>query len=70
MKIETDVPLPESSRARKYPFLDMKVGDSVYFDDENVNGRAYRAAMSTGRRWDQKYVARREGTGLRIWRAE
>jgi hypothetical protein len=73
MKIETDVPLPESSRARKYPFLEMDVGESVYFDGEEVNGRAYRAAMSTGRVgvtiiW--KYVARREDNGLRIWRAE
>jgi hypothetical protein len=70
MKIETDVPLPESSRARKYPFLEMSVGESVYFDGEEVNGRAYRAAMSTGRRHNQKYVARREDNGLRIWRAE
>jgi hypothetical protein len=59
MKIETDVPLPESSRARKYPFLEMSVGESVYFEGEEVNGRAYRAAMSTGRRHNQKYVARR-----------
>jgi hypothetical protein len=59
MKIETDVPLPESSRARKYPFLEMDVGESVYFDGEEVNGRAYRAAMSTGStlRHNQKYVA-------------
>ena len=70
MKIETDVPLPDSSRARKYPFLEMEVGQSVLFEDEEVNGRAYRAAMSTGRRHNQKYVARREDNGLRIWRAE
>jgi hypothetical protein len=68
MKIETDIPLPKSSRARKYPFLDMAVGNSVYFDGEDVNGRAYRAAMSTGKRHDQKFVARREDNGLRIWR--
>jgi hypothetical protein len=54
MKIETDVPLPESSRARKYPFLEMLVGESVYFDGEEVNGRAYRAAMSTGQSTQSK----------------
>jgi hypothetical protein len=54
MKIETDVPLPESSRARKYPFLEMSVGESVYFDGEEVNGRAYRAAMSTGQATQSK----------------
>tara|TARA_R110002124_G_C8775429_1_gene500319 strand:+ start:652 stop:864 length:213 start_codon:yes stop_codon:yes gene_type:complete len=70
MKIETDIPLPVATRSRKYPFLEMSVGDSIFFDGEKVNGRVYRAAMSTGRRNNQKYVARREDSGLRIWRAE
>jgi hypothetical protein len=70
MEIEKDVPVPISNRARKYPFLDMAVGDSVFFAGEKVNGRAYRAAMSTGRRHDQKFVARKGDNGLRIWRAE
>jgi hypothetical protein len=43
MKIETDVPVPMSTRSRKYPFLDMQVGESIWFD-EQVNGRAYRSA--------------------------
>jgi hypothetical protein len=45
MKIETDVPVPMSTRSRKYPFLDMQVGESIWFD-EQVNGRAYRSALS------------------------
>jgi len=70
MEIEKDVPVPVSTRSRKYPFLDMAEGDSVFFVGEKINGRAYRAAMSTGRRHDQKFVARKEDDGLRIWRAE
>ena len=70
MKIEKNIPVPESTRARKYPFLEMDVGDSVYFEGEKINGRAYRAAMTTGRRWNQKFVARKENEGIRIWRAE
>jgi hypothetical protein len=71
MKIETDVPLPESSRARKYPFLEMDVGESVYFDGEEVNGRAYRAAMSTGSGVTiRSMLPADEDNGLRIWRAE
>ena len=62
--------MPTSKRSRKYPFLDMAVGDSVFFDGEEVNGKAYRAAMSTGTRHDLRFVARRENNGLRIWRAE
>jgi len=70
MKIETDVPVPVATRSRKYPFLDMAVGDSVVFEGEEVNGKAYRAAMSTGTRHEMRFVARREGEALRIWRAE
>tara|TARA_R110000803_G_C11771085_1_gene295287 strand:+ start:426 stop:572 length:147 start_codon:yes stop_codon:yes gene_type:complete len=48
----------------------MAVGDSVLFEKEDVNGKAYRAAMSTGTRHGLRFVARREDNGLRIWRAE
>ena len=69
MKIETDVPVPLSTRSRKYPFLDMQVGESIWFD-EQVNGRAYRSALSTGTRHNLKFVARKEDSGIRIWRSE
>ena len=68
MKIETDVPVPLSTRSRKYPFLDMQVGESIWFD-EQVNGRAYRSALSTGTRHNLKFVARKEDSGIRIWRS-
>ena len=70
MKIDKDIPVPKSTRARKWPFLDMEIGDSVYFEDEEVNGKAYRAASSTGLRHERKYISRREDNGLRIWRSE
>ena len=70
MEIEKNIPVPQSTRARKWPFLDMEVGDSIYFAGEEVNGRAYRAAASTGMRHNRKYISRREDNGLRIWRKE
>jgi hypothetical protein len=70
MKIDKDIPVPKSTRARKWPFIEMDIGDSVFFAEEQVNGKAYRAAMSVGRRQHRKYVARREDEGLRIWRSE
>jgi hypothetical protein len=69
MKIETDIPVPVSTRSRKYPFMDMQVGESIWFD-EQVNGRAYRSALSTGTRHNLKFVARKENSGIRIWRSE
>ena len=69
MKIENDIPVPVSTRSRKYPFMDMQVGESIWFD-EQVNGRAYRSALSTGTRHNLKFVARKENSGIRIWRSE
>jgi hypothetical protein len=70
MKIDTDIPVPASTRSRKYPFLDMQVGNSVVFEGQKVNGKAYRAAMSTGTRHGMRFVSRPEGEALRIWRSE
>ena len=67
MKIENDIPVPVSTRSRKYPFMDMQVGESIWFD-EKVNGRAYRSALSTGTRHGLKFIARKENSGIRVWR--
>ena len=64
-KIEQGIPLPSSTRARKYPFLDMMIEESIFYPDEKVNGRAYKAAMATGHRHNLKFVARPEGEALR-----
>jgi hypothetical protein len=68
IKIEKDVPLPRGSRATKYPFTHMDVGDSVFFPDEKVSGKAHKAAISCAERNNMKFVARREEDGVRIWR--
>jgi hypothetical protein len=70
MQIETDVPLPEFLRSTKYPFSHMAVNESVFFSGEAINGRAYRAAMTCGARHKKRFVVRREGDGIRVWRAE
>lgn len=69
-KIEKDIPVPATTRLRKYPFADMQPGDSVFFPGEDINSRPYRAAMTLGKRRGWKFVARRERNGIRIWRAE
>ena len=68
MKIDKHIPIPRGDRAAKYPFADMEVGESVAYPDEALNGRAYRAAKSCGDRHSKKFIARREGDGIRIWR--
>jgi hypothetical protein len=69
MQIETNVPLPEFLRSTKYPFSHMAVNESVFFSGEDINGKAYRAALACGTRHKKRFVVRREGKGIRIWRA-
>jgi hypothetical protein len=70
MQIETDVPLPEFLRSTKYPFSHMNINESVFFVGEDINGRAYRAAMTCGARHKKRFIARRENDGIRVWRSE
>ncbi len=60
-------PIPDASKGtRKYPFHEMKVGDS-FFVEGNVNiiGCAKSFAL---RNPGTKFIARTEGTGKRCWR--
>jgi hypothetical protein len=67
MIIENSIPLPESTRQRKYPFVDMEPGDSAYFE-EKLGGKAYKAAKAVGDRYNREYIARKENGGIRVWR--
>lgn len=66
-KVDKDVPVPGTTRQRKYPFVDMEPGQSAFFK-EKVGGRAYKAANAVGYRYERVYIARRENDGIRIWR--
>ena len=71
MKIEKNIPVPESrGGGRKYPFSEMSVGDSIFFEGANSEGVEYNAAKVSGLRWGWKFRARSVDGGLRIWRVE
>jgi len=80
VEIRNDIPAPEprqfTTRVRPpYPFRSMAVGESVFFPGADSEGREYNAAraMATKRRKKGipcRFVARKEGSGLRIWRTE
>ena len=65
--IEKDIPVPRSTRQRKYPFVDMEPGQSAFFE-EKLGGKAYKAANAVGQRYNRKYIGRKENGGIRIWR--
>ena len=67
--IESNVPVPDTKNA-SYPFAEMKVGESVFF--ENMDGhqrhRVSSAAYAVGNRKKWKFSCRTVDGGLRIWR--
>ena len=73
MKIDRKFPIPTSKgigAPRKYPFLDMDVGDSVFFEGKKIPCKEYTAAQAAGSRTGVKFAARTVDGGLRIWRIE
>ena len=69
MKIDTNVPMPESVVRNSYPYREMQVGESFL-----VIGVRLETMLNTNWRWGKKmnrrYVARTEGAGVRVWRVE
>lgn len=71
-KIEKSIPIPVSKprgRKPKYPFGEMKVGDS--FQMPLKTGKvALNSAQAYGVRNNMKFVSQQVGKMLRIWRSK
>ncbi len=75
VKIESDIPPPEElmfqgrgGRLSLYPFMEMNVGDSVFFDGSTAS-QAYDYAKKIAKRaGDRKFTSKRMNDGIRIWR--
>ena len=69
--VEHDIPLPpKRSRAGKYPFWLMKVGDSFFVPTtERIHIQRIAASMSMeSKRHGGKYTLRVIEDGVRVWR--
>lgn len=68
IKIDKGVPIPKSGLGRpaKWPWVEMKVGDSFFMPKPATSTGAY----TIGKRLKRKFVQRAEGKGTRIWRVK
>ena len=67
--IDNNVPLPPEKKRNVYPYKDMDVGDSFLIQDGKIQivcNANYRASKATG----MKFIARRDGNGVRVWRIQ
>ena len=70
--VECGIKIPKPSRkVVKYPFREMKIGDSFFVDSEGRRGKAHQAAkMFRSRNKEYKFLVEYENNGIRIWRVK
>lgn len=67
IKVERGVPMPTRPPRNKYPWAEMKVGDS--FAANGVNEYSFRSqVVQAGRATGRKFSCRKTDEGLRVWR--
>lgn len=52
----------------KYPFTEMGVGESVFYEGQDEKGAAFAAARSHAYRSGKRFMAANDVNGVRIWR--
>lgn len=67
IRVEKGVALPMARVDRKYPHEDMAVGDSFLITNVSMQV-VLNANWRAGKRLGWKFVARKEGEGIRVWR--
>ena len=70
-KIEDHIPAPTRGYVmEKYPFADMKIGNSFVVDTVSSSVHAAACAYVKREKLDWKFVSRRIGDKRRIWRVK
>jgi hypothetical protein len=61
---------PSKSNRSKYPFKNMEVGDSVFYEGKTTQGKEVVYAYNYARKSGKKFAAKTIENGVRIWRTE
>lgn len=73
MKIDKGVKIPKNNigRANKYPWVDLKIGDSFYIEPAKLKHGIYSCLRSYNKNKAKKPISitlKNEGDGIRVWR--
>jgi hypothetical protein len=67
IEIEKNIPIPPEKKRNVYPYKIMDIGESFVIPQAKIQivcNANYRAGKASGK----KFIARREGDGVRVWR--
>lgn len=67
--VESGVEIPKARRKHNFPYGDMNIGDSFMVSDMKI-GAMCNYNKRNGAKLGMKFVAKKEGDGVRIWRIE
>jgi hypothetical protein len=70
IKIDRNVDMPDKrdGAGRKYPWVEMKIGDSFLFPAHVT--APHSMAIHAARRYERKFSVRKTAEGYRCWRVE
>lgn len=69
IEITKKVPLPEVRERNTYPYDQMEVEDSFYVEGVSVQS-IFNSNYKRNKLGEKKFIARKEGDGVRVWRAK
>lgn len=72
MKIEKNVPMPQSRNVLVYPYAEMEVGDSfvVKGDSKHLLATVCNRNGKYAKKLGMRFTAKRVVNGVRVWRVE
>lgn len=73
IKVEKNVPVPIVAKISRFPFADMKIGDSFFVPDMRTSAEMSSAIQNAKRSLKFKFMCRRVtedgvAVGVRVWR--
>lgn len=67
--VESGVEVPKVRRKHLFPYAQMNVGDSFFVEGMPI-GAMCNYNKRNGLKLQMKFIAKRDGEGVRIWRVE
>lgn len=68
-KISKDVPVPAPIRRMNYPYELLQVGESFWVEGVSMQSLC-NANRRQSKRLERRFICRKEGEGVRVWRVE
>lgn len=68
-QVESGLEMPKARRKHSFPYAQMNVGDSFLVTDMSM-GAVCNYNRRNGEKMNMKFVAKKDGDGVRVWRIE